>query len=110
MAQSKNSKITITKRELTQRVAEKLGVPYSQVDKPVNAVFESVRELLSQDLSNIRVEIRNFGVLEVKPTKARPKARNPKTNERVDVPARRKAHFKPGKLLKEKLKQPLDSI
>ena len=53
-------------------------------------------------------EIRNFGVFEVKPTKAKPRARNPRTNEEIYVPARRKTHFKPGKLLKEVLKQPIE--
>ncbi len=108
MAPSKNNAVTYTKRDLTRKVAEKLDVPVSQMAEPVNAVFDSVRELLSQDNLRIRVEIRNFGVLEVKPTKAKPQARNPKTNEVVYVPARKKTHFKPGKLLREKLKQPLD--
>ncbi|NQT24276.1 HU family DNA-binding protein, partial [candidate division KSB1 bacterium] len=48
-----------------------------------------------------------FGVFEVKKTKPKPKARNPKTGEIIYVPARRKTHFKAGKLLKEVLKQPL---
>lgn len=39
--------------------------------------------------------------------KAKPKARNPKTGEIIYVAARRKTHFKPGKLLKEVMKQPL---
>ena len=108
MAPPKDNVITFTKRDLTRRVADKLDVPYSQMVEPVNAVFDSVRELLSQDQSNIRVEIRNFGVLEVKPTKAKPNARNPKTNEVIYVPARKKAHFKPGQLLRAKFKQPLD--
>jgi len=109
MAPSKNNAITYTKRDLTRRVAEKLGVPNSQMVEPVNAVFNSVRELLSQDEPKIRIEIRNFGVLEVKPTKAKPQARNPRTGEVVYVPARKKTHFKPGKLLRAKLKQPLES-
>ncbi len=107
MAQSMNDAITFTKRDLTQKVAEKLDVPVSQMLEPVNAVFDSVRELLSQDEPKIRIEIRNFGVLEVKPTKAKPQARNPKTGEVVYVPARRKTRFKPGKLLRAKLRQSL---
>ena len=108
MASLKNNAITFTKKDLTHRVARKLGIPYTRMVKPVSAVFDSVRELLSQDEPNIRVEIRNFGVLEVKPTKAKPKARNPRTNEVVYVPARRKTRFKPGKLLRATFKQPLD--
>ena len=51
--------------------------------------------------------MRDFGIFEVKTTKAKPKARNPKTSETVYVPPRRKTHFKPGKLLKKALKRPL---
>ncbi|MFC1482156.1 HU family DNA-binding protein [Candidatus Neomarinimicrobiota bacterium] len=108
MASPTYSAITFTKRDLTKKVAEKLDVPVSQMLEPVNAVFDSLREMLSQDEPKIRVEIRNFGVLEVKPAKAKPKARNPRTGEVVYVPARRKTRFKPGKLLRAKLKQPLE--
>ena len=52
-----------------------------------------------------RIEIRGFGVLNVKHTKPRPTARNPRTGEQVGVPARRKVLFKPGKLLKAALTQ-----
>ena len=51
--------------------------------------------------------VRNFGVLESKPTKAKPKARNPKTNEEIFVPAHKKTRFKPGKILKEYLRKPI---
>ena len=50
--------------------------------------------------------MRNFGVLESKPAKAKPKARNPRTNEEIFVPAHKKTHFKPGKALKAHLKKP----
>ena len=108
MASRKKNAITFTKRDLTHRVAQKLGVPDSRMVEPVSAVFDSVRELLSQDEPNIRIEIRNFGVLEVKPTNAKPNARNPRTGEVVHVPARKKAHFKPGRLLRAELKKPLE--
>ena len=49
--------------------------------------------------------MRNFGVFEVKPTKAKPKARNPRTNEEIFVPAHRKISFKAGKNLKDELKK-----
>ena len=62
---------------------------------------------MSNDYDNIRIEVRNFGVFEVKPTKAKPRARNPRTNEEVYVPAHKKSHFKPGKILKQHLKQPI---
>lgn len=66
----------------------------------VDSLFESMRETL---IEGNRIEIRGFGVLEVKNTKPKPAARNPRTGEVVYVPARRKTHFKPGKQLKEAL-------
>ena len=102
--------ITYTKRDVTQRVSEKLGVPVSQMKAPVDAVFEVLREIMSQNNPLMRVEIRNFGVFEVKPTKAKPRARNPRTNEEVYVPPRRKSHFKPGRLLRQVLRKPLDQL
>ncbi len=100
--------ITFTKRDVTQRVADKLDVPVSQMKVPVDTVFEVLREIMSLDHPKLRVEIRNFGVFEVKPTKAKPRARNPRTNEEVYVPPRRKSHFKPGRRLRSVLRQPLD--
>jgi integration host factor subunit beta len=58
----------------------------------------------------IRIELRDFGVFEVKKTKAKPKARNPKTNETVFIPSRRKTHFKPSKRLKKILQVPLKEL
>jgi integration host factor subunit beta len=78
------------------------------VSKIVNATFDALRELMIQDDKVSRIEIRNFGVFEVKKAKAKPKARNPKTNEVIFVPPRRKTHFKPGKLLQDALKKPVE--
>jgi len=50
-----------------------------------------------------RIEVREFGVLEVKDTKPKPAARNPRIGEVVYVPARRKTHFKLGRVLKRVL-------
>ena len=58
----------------------------------------------------VRIELRDFGVFEVKKTKAKPKARNPKTNETVFIQARRKTHFKPSKKLREVLQTPLADL
>ena len=106
---SSNS-VTYTKKDVTHLVAQKLRRPVSQMKAPVDAVFESLREIMSKDHRALRIEIRNFGVFEVKPTKAKPRARNPRTNEEVYVPPRRKSHFKPGRLLKRVLREPLENI
>ena len=99
--------ITYTRKDVAKKTAEKLGQKIYQVEEIVEGVFTVLREMMSGDESSIRIEVRNFGSLEVKPTKAKPRARNPRTNEEVFVPARRKTRFRPGKLLREVLKQPL---
>ena len=71
----------------------------------VDVMLDSMNDIFNKRKSNIRLEIRNFGVFEIKPTKAKPKARNPKTNEIVYVPPRRKISFKPSKKLSSKLKK-----
>jgi hypothetical protein len=55
----------------------------------------------------VRIELRGFGVFEVKKVRANPRARNPRTNESLYIPSRRKATFRPGKHLKEILLEPL---
>lgn len=99
---------TVTKKEVAKRVAKMMGQKIYITEDFVNAVFQALREILSEADPEIRIEIRDFGVFEVKETKPKPKARNPRTGEIIYVPARRKTHFKPGKLLKDILKEPLD--
>jgi integration host factor subunit beta len=99
---------TVTKKEVAKRVARMMGQKIYITEEFVNAVFNALREILSEADPEIRIEIRDFGVFEVKETKPKPKARNPRTGDIIYVPARRKTHFKPGKLLKDILKEPLD--
>lgn len=101
---------TITKRDITKRTAQLIDGKVYQIEHVINAVFESMREYLMEAEPEIRIEIRDFGVFEVKKTKAKPKARNPKTGEIIFVKPRRKTHFKPGKILKDVLKKPLDEL
>ncbi len=91
---------TITKKDLARSVADTLGCKNNLTLQMVDSLFETMRETL---IEGNRIEIRGFGVLEVKDTKPKPAARNPRTGEVVYVPARRKTHFKPGKQLKEAL-------
>lgn len=102
-----NQKPTITKKLIANRTAKIVGETIYSTEKIVDGVFQALREFMSEANPEVRIEIRDFGVLEVKKTKAKPKARNPKTGEIIYVTARRKTHFKPGKLLKEVMKQPL---
>lgn len=99
---------TIIKKDVVEQVAQKSGERPDTVARIVNDTFMTLREIMASAQTELRIEIRDFGVFEVKKTKPKPKARNPKTNEVIYVAARRKTHFKPGKLLKEALKRPLD--
>lgn len=100
--------MTYTKRDIVRRVAEANGEPMIKVEPWVDSVIVAIREIMMSANTECRIEIRDFGVFEVKETKAKPKARNPKTNEVIYVPAHRKTHFKPSKLLKSFLREPLE--
>jgi integration host factor subunit beta len=100
--------MTYTKRDIVRCVAEAKGEPMIKVEPWVDSVIVAVREIMMSANTECRIEIRDFGVFEVKETKPKPKARNPKTNEVIYVPAHRKTHFKPSKLLKSFLRQPLE--
>ncbi len=91
---------TVTKKDLARVVADTIGCKNNLTLQMVDSLFEAMRDTLTE---GNRIEIRGFGVLEVKDTKPKPAARNPRTGEVVYVPARRKTHFKPGKQLKEAL-------
>ena len=98
---------TLTRKDIARRVSETHALKIQDADKWVDCVLTSIRELLMTADPEVRLEVRDFGVFEVKLTKAKPRARNPKTGDKVFVPPRRKTHFKPSKLLKSFLTQPL---
>lgn len=91
---------TVTKRDLALSVSRSTGCKKNAAAAMVDALFETLRDNLIQ---GNRIEIRGFGAFRVKDTQPKPAARNPRTGERVYVPARRKTHFKPGRLLREAL-------
>ncbi|MBN1448113.1 MAG: integration host factor subunit beta [Bacteroidetes bacterium] len=99
---------TLTRKDIARKVADQLSLSVQESDTMVDAVLSSVRELLMSADPEIRLEVRDFGVFEVKLTKAKPRARNPKTGDKVYVPPRRKTHFRPSKLLKAFLTTPLN--
>ncbi len=95
--------MTTTKKDLALHVSEDTGCKKSLASKMVDSVFDAMRESL---INGDRIEIRGFGVFQVKDTRPKPAARNPRTGDVIFVPERRKTHFKPGKLLKEALHKP----
>ncbi len=99
---------TLTRKDVERKMEEKLEGKKVTRKLIVDSLFESLRELIMTANPVSRIEIRDFGVFEVKKTKPKPKARNLKTGEFVFVPGRRKIHFKPGKILKNFLKDNTD--
>ena len=80
----------MTKADIVELIAEKTGFTAKDVKVVVEQFLDEVKTCL-QD--NNHLEIRGFGTFKVKNHKSR-KARNPKTNEEVHVPAKKKAFFK----------------
>lgn len=101
---------TLTKKDVARRVADLMDEPIYKSEPWVSAVISAIGDLMLEADPEVRIELRDFGVFEVKKTKAKPKARNPKTNETVFIPSRRKTHFKPSKRLKEVLQTPLKDL
>ena len=96
---------TKTKKDLALLVSRSTGCKKNLAAKMVDSLFVAMRDSL---IEGNRIEIRGFGVFQVKDTRPKPAARNPRTGEIIYVPARRKTHFKPGRLLKEALHQTRD--
>ena len=101
---------TLTKKDVARRVSELMNEPIYKCEPWVASVIDSIGEMMMAADPDVRIELRDFGVFEVKKTRAKPKARNPKTNETVFIPSRRKTHFKPSKKIKAVLQQPLAEL
>jgi len=86
-----------TKKDLIDRIAETTGTKRTLVKTVVQDFFD---EIISELAKGNRVEFREFGVFETKTRPART-AQNPRTLEKVEVPAKRKVAFKPGRLMRE---------
>jgi integration host factor subunit beta len=90
----------MTKSVLIEKVAKKAeDLTRAQVEIIVDTVFESMQQAL---IKGGKVEIRGFGNFRLKARKPR-QARNPKTGEQVQVPAKKVLCFKVGKELREML-------
>ncbi|WP_456341983.1 HU family DNA-binding protein [Thermovibrio sp.] len=87
----------MTKSELVAAIAEKANIRKKDAEAALNAFIEVVTEALKK---GDKVEIRGFGTFLMKERAPRV-ARNPKTGEKVEVPAKLVPAFKPGKDLKE---------
>jgi nucleoid DNA-binding protein len=91
----------VTKKEIVKTISEEIGLTQLKTKEIVQKTFDAIVETLVEEG---RIELRNFGVFEVKKRAAR-KARNPRTGDKVYVPAKYVVTFKPGKEMEERVRQ-----
>lgn len=89
----------MNKAEFVNAVADKTGENKAKAAELVDAVFETLTDVLRKGDD---VRLPSFGVFAVASTPARV-GRNPQTKEEVQIPAGKRAKFRPGKALKEAL-------
>ncbi len=97
----KNAESSVTKKEIVKQISEEIGLTQLKTKEIVQKTFNAIVETLIREH---RIELRNFGVFEVKRRKAR-KARNPRTGERVEVEPKNVVTFKPGKEMEERVRR-----
>ena len=85
------------KLDIVNHVADKTGVPKQKAEQVVDSLFNAMKEALAKGK---RIELRGFGVFEVKRRK-RGIGRNPKTGVEVAIPPGNTIRFKPGKELRD---------
>jgi integration host factor subunit beta len=90
---------TITKKELVNRIADETGVTKVVAKEIVQSFLDAVIEELA---AGNRLEFREFGVFETKERAAR-RAQNPRTLEKVSVPAKRIVKFKVGRMMRKRV-------
>jgi integration host factor subunit beta len=91
----------VTKKEIVKTISEEIGMTQLKTKEIVQKTFDAIVETLVEDK---RIELRNFGVFEVKKRAAR-KARNPRTGDKVFVPEKYVVTFKPGKEMEERVRE-----
>ena len=91
----------VTKREIVQTIAKELGLTQHQAQQIVQQTLDAIVNTLVEEG---RVELRNFGVFEVRWRKPRT-ARNPSTGEKIMVPVRCTVTFKPGQVMEYRVQE-----
>jgi len=87
----------VTKKEIVKKISEDIGLTQLKTKDIVQRTLDAIIHTL---VSEGRIELRNFGVFEVK-RRAPRKARNPRTGDKVYVPPKNVVTFKPGKEMEE---------
>ena len=95
----------MTKKDIVRTIAEQIELPQLRTKELVQKTFDALIDALVREG---RIELRNFGVFQIKKREAR-MARNPRTGERVPVQAKSVVTFKPGKEMEARVRQ-LDQV
>ena len=91
----------MTKKDIVRTIAEQIELPQLRTKELVQRTFDALIDALVRDG---RIELRNFGVFQIKTREAR-MARNPRTGEKVPVHAKRVVTFKPGKEMEARVRE-----
>lgn len=91
----------MTKKEIVKTISDEIGLTQLKTKEIVQKTFDAIIDALVEEE---RIELRNFGVFEVKRRAAR-KARNPRTGAKVFVPEKYVVTFKPGKEMEERVRE-----
>jgi integration host factor subunit beta len=91
----------VTKKEIVKQISERANLTQLKTKEIVQWTFDAIIETLATEG---RIELRNFGVFEVRSRKAR-KARNPRTGEEVQVEPKNVVTFQPGKEMEEHVRK-----
>ncbi len=89
----------MTKKEIVRTISEEIGLTQLKTKEIVQKTFDAIVDTLVEDG---RIELRNFGVFEVK-RRAPRQARNPRTGAAVPVPEKFVVTFKPGKEMEKRV-------
>ncbi len=90
----------MTKKDIVRTIAEQIDLPQLRTKDLVQRTFDALIEALVREG---RIELRNFGVFQIKRREART-ARNPRTGEKVKVQAKSVVTFKPGKEMEARVR------
>ena len=91
----------MTKKEIVKTISDEIGLTQLKTKEIVQKTFDAIIDTLVTDG---RIELRNFGVFEVRKRAAR-NARNPRTGDKVEVPEKLVVTFKPGKEMEARVRE-----
>jgi integration host factor subunit beta len=87
-----------TKADIIDAVYEKTGMNRTEIRDVIDLLIDEMKEAL---INRHVIELRGFGTFEVKIRKARPRARNPKTGEKIIIRSHGAVSFRSGRELKQ---------